>query len=464
MSTISSRPLLPSNANALAVAPSLDVTSTLWHRLLFVITMWSIGLAFFVSEHNVNISRAQDYTQNAEEMMETAGGGNMLRRLAFFGIAGLGLTLLVVGPSRPLAIRWPLALLITAFLGWCFLSLLWAWSPSMCIRRLLVLGCCVVGAVGVAKAFTMRELSQMAVMLTLASVTIGILAEVRLGTFRPWSGEYRFSGTVHPNTQGMYLAGLCLAAFGLARDGKSRAWFHWGVVLFGIAMILLTKSRTSALAVMVSIGVVLTIQTSLHFKIACGVLGSWLGGIALWMLLLQGIDPLTDFQEAIFLGRQEGSETFSGRFFIWPEVISFIQQRPLTGYGFESFWSPDHIETISSACGWGLREAHNAYLEIALGMGLIGLSLLLTAIGTAFWTAGSCYLRDKDSTYAFPLGMIVFGLINAGLESGMVVVMGMTFLLACSFVRMAMFGGHAEKARLQSLPLGRRLAGMKGNG
>lgn len=334
----------------------------------------------------------------------------------------------------------------------------------MCIRRLLVLGCCVVGAVGVAKAFTMRELSQMAVMLTLASVTIGILAEVRLGTFRPWSGEYRFSGTVHPNTQGMYLAGLCLAAFGLARDGKSRAWFHWGVVLFGIAMILLTKSRTSALAVMVSIGVVLTIQTSLHFKIACGVLGSWLGGVALWMLLLQGIDPLTDFQEAIFLGRQEGSETFSGRFFIWPEVISFIQQRPLTGYGFESFWSPDHIETISSACGWGLREAHNAYLEIALGMGLIGLSLLLTAIGTAFWTAGNCYLRDKDSTYAFPLGMIVFGLINAGLESGMVVVMGMTFLLACSFVRMAMFGGHAEKARLQSLPWGRRLAGMKGNG
>lgn len=436
-------------------------TTSLWHRCLFVMTMWSVGLAFFVSEHNIHISRAQDYTQNAEEMMETAGGGNMLRRLAFFGIAGLGMSLLVFGQGRPLAIRWPLALMISAYLTWCFMSYLWAWSPGMCLRRLLVLGCCIWGVMGISRTFTVREISQMAVLLTLTSVTIGIGSEVMFGTFRPWSGEYRFSGTVHPNTQGMYLAGLCLAAFGLARDGKSRAWFYWGVVLFGLVMILLTKSRTSALAVLVSMGVVFTIQTSLRFKVASGVVGGWLAAVGLWMLLLQGIDPITDFQEAIFLGRQEGAETFSGRFFIWPEVMYFINQRFFVGYGYEAFWSPDHIETISTACGWGLREAHNAYLEVALGMGMIGLMLLLGAIASAFWTAGSCYLRDRDTTYAFTLGMIVFGLINAGLESGMVVVMGMTFLLACTFVRMALYGAQADVGATATSPLPLNAAPMR---
>jgi len=36
------------------------------------------------------------------------------------------------------------------------------------------------------------------------------------GRFGPWAGDYRFAGTVHPNTQGPALAALCLAALALA--------------------------------------------------------------------------------------------------------------------------------------------------------------------------------------------------------------------------------------------------------
>lgn len=415
------------------------------HRFLFTLTVLTVAMAFFVSEHNVNISRAQDYTQNAEEMIETAGGGNWGRRLAFLAVGGLGMLLLVIAPAhQKLAMRWPLALAIASYLGWCFLSYFWAANSGMCLRRLFVFGCCIVAAAGIARTFTMREISQMVLIITIGSSALGILSELRLGTFRPWDGEYRFAGSVHPNTQGMYLAALCLSAFGLARATKKHLWFYWGLVGFGLFMILLTKSRTSALAVVVSIGVVLTLQTSLQFKVATGVVAGWLGMSAFWTLLLQGINPIVDFQEALFLGRQEGAETFSGRFFIWPEVTYFISKRFWTGYGFESFWTVDHIETISEACGWGLREAHNAYLEIALGMGMIGLTMLLSAVLLAFWSAATCYLRDRDTTYAFPLGMIVFGLINSGLESGMVGVFAITFMLGCCFFRISLYGAASQ--------------------
>jgi hypothetical protein len=154
---------------------------------------------------------------------------------------------------------------------------------------------------------------------------------------------------------------------------------------------------------------------------------------------LSGVDPLSDFRDALLLGRAEESDTLSGRAFIWPEVLSFVSQRPLFGYGFESFWTPERIETISTALGWGLREAHNAYLEMLLSLGVVGLILMLFVVASGVLAAVRGYRDERDPTYTLPLGMLVFGLLNAGLESGIVVVELVTFVLACCLLRMALF-------------------------
>src|SRR5205085_2181418 len=83
-------------------APSLT-TAKPWlpevPRAVYVAAL-VVGAVFFITEHNVRISLAEDYTQDAEAMLETVAGGNLLRRLAFIALAGLGLTLLLTSPAR----------------------------------------------------------------------------------------------------------------------------------------------------------------------------------------------------------------------------------------------------------------------------------------------------------------------------------------------------------------------------
>jgi O-antigen ligase len=165
----------------------------------------------------------------------------------------------------------------------------------------------------------------------------------------------------------------------------------------------------------------------------------WLAASGLLLLWVCGLDPLTDFRDALLLGRAEESDTLSGRAFIWPEVMYFVNQRLLLGYGYESFWTAARIETISGALGWGLREAHNSYLELLLWLGVTGLMLMTAVMAASLAAAIRGYRATRDPAYTLPLGMTFFGLINGGLESGMVVINLVPFLLACCLVRLALF-------------------------
>ncbi len=407
-------------------------------RWLLVGTALVVGLAFFVASHDLNISLAVAYTQNAEEMEIAAAGGNALRRVAFLMVGAWGLLLLATGKQR-FSVEPLLAGCMSLLIGMAGLSFLWADEPGMCLRRLLILACCVSAAVGFARAFTLREISWLAIWLFGGLAFIGILAELRLGTFRPWAGDYRFAGTVHPNTQGPALATLCLAGLALARgSSRHRVWL-WLVVAFAFGLVLLTKSRTTAAAILASIAAVHILKTPLTAKCAGALALAWAGATALLLLWVSGIDPSTDFRDAVLLGRAEEAETLSGRAFIWPEVISFASQRFWLGYGYESFWTAGRIETISSTLGWGLREAHNGYLEGLLALGALGLGLMLLIAVAGLAASFRAWRTTGDFTYTLPLGLILFGLINAGLESGMVAITLVPFLLGCCLMHLAFF-------------------------
>ena len=427
------------------VAPALPIASTgaIAPRWALLGTILVVGVAFFLSEHDLHVSQAVSYTQTAEEMEIAAGGGNSIRRLAFLVVAGWGLLLLATARGK-LRLDPLLATTIGLVLAWAGISFLWADDSGMCLRRLMVLGCCVLAAAGIARRLSMSDLSWLAIGTMGTLAIVGILAELSLGTFRPWAADYRFAGTLHPNTQGPCLVAVILAALGLARRNGVRGGFWlWGVVLVAFGLLLLTKSRTSAAAVFVAVGAVAIAQTSWRLKCVAGAGLLWLAGLGLLSLWLSGVDPLSDFRDALLLGRAEESDTLSGRAFIWPEVLSFASQRPFFGYGYESFWTPERIETISTALGWGLREAHNAYLEMLLSLGVVGLVLMLSVVATGVLAAVRGYRDQRDPTYTLPLGMLVFGLLNAGLESGIVVVELVTFVLACCLLQMALFRNPA---------------------
>jgi exopolysaccharide production protein ExoQ len=434
--------------------PLADSVGTIPRWPLFAVATL-IGLTYFLTEHSLDISLVDAYTQTADEMELAASGGNATRRIMFLALAGMGLWLLVQPAGQPWNINWPLTLAMGAYLTVSFLSFFWAFDRSLCGRRLIMLACCLCAAAGIARRFSMRELCLLTVAIIGPLVAIGLAAELLLGTFRPWSSEYRFAGSVHPNTQGMYLTVLGLAALGLARSpiGSWRT-AYWSLFAATLILGLLTKSRTGNAATLLAIGAVLLLQTPQRFKVAAGLGLGWLGLGGLWALLVCGFDPLVDFRDALLLGRADQSDTLSGRAFIWPLVSHYIGFRPWFGYGYEAFWNPAHIDTISDELQWGLREAHNGYLEVLLSTGIVGLSCAVVAVLISLYAAAYGVPRRCDPAYGLPLGMLVFGIISSGMESGMVGVMLPPVILGCTLLKMALFSDspHESTARWTTNP------------
>jgi O-antigen ligase len=72
--------------------------------------------------------------------------------------------------------------------------------------------------------------------------------------------------------------------------------------------------------------------------------------------------------------------TFTGRNVIWSFALDHVAQRPMFGFGFESFWGmPNLVAEWNYLESWGYRasDAHNGYLNLAVTTGLVGLALTL---------------------------------------------------------------------------------------
>jgi len=407
-------------------------------RWPLVVTAMIVGLVFFVAGHDVLTSRAVAYTQTMEEMQTAALGGNLVRRVAFLALAGWGIVLLATGEQR-LKLDWRLASTLFALGSFALASVLWTDEPALCLRRLLVLFCCGIAAAGIARALSLRELAWLVVVVVGSLAVIGVAAEVVLGTFRPWASDYRFAGTVHPNTQGPALAALCLAIIALVKDSGRYRLLLWTMFAASIVLLLLTKSRTAVAALMAAVAALQVVKLSPRTQMVGALAFAWLLAAGLCLVWICGFDLATDFRDLVLLGRSAESESLSGRALIWPEVVRYGWERFWFGYGYEAFWTPARIEAISDDLGWGLREAHNGYLEMWLWLGAIGAALLLLAAFAAAFASVRGFRVRKDSSYLLPLGLVVFGLFDSCLESGVVGISLVPFLLGCCLLRLALF-------------------------
>jgi O-antigen ligase len=331
----------------------------------------------------------------------------------------------------------PLVLAVLAFAGWCAASAVWSDLPSMTLRRVGVFACLLVAAFGLVRQLSPREWLHLAWMIPAGGLVVGLSAEVVLGTFRPWSAGYRFSGTLHPNTQGLSLAAMCFATFCLARENGWRKCGYVSLFAFGLLFIVLTKSRTSFAGVVVAITLLLTLRTASGVKWSVGMAALWAVSLAAVAVSLLNIDVEDQLTQAALLGRKEQAESLTGRMPIWTTLAEHVAQRPLVGYGYDSFWTPDRIETVSSDLHWGIREAHSAYIDTVLGVGLVGGLLVLTAVFLGLRSSSEQYLQCGHPLFGFVFAMLVFGLINACTESGMTMPLFVPFLTAAALLETA---------------------------
>jgi O-antigen ligase len=362
------------------------------------------------------------------------------RQVSFVALGVFGIIALLKPAQGTLAVsRRHLALLLSLCLL-IVLSAFWSDDFELSLKRSLIPVLTLLGALGAAKHWRTSDLCWFVLLLTSIFLLLGVGAELASGAFLN-RDAYRFSGTLHPNSQGVNCAALALAALALSRDSASRARPFSRLVflgLFGIGtlFLLLTKSRTATAAFLAALLFFFTMGMPRGKKfLVVMLLAMFLAAGLLGMFAFGAEDRLDNLLlQAVQMGRNQETEQVSsltGRIPIWQEILNDVAERPLIGYGYGGFWTPYRVMHYSYIHDWEFTHAHSAYLETLLHIGVVGLALglllflsLIRAGEQAFRDTGECGFRFAAAMLAMALvhGFVDANFVGVGLEPVLVIV------------------------------------------
>ena len=120
------------------------------------------------------------------------------------------------------------------------------------------------------------------------------------------------------------------------------------------------------------------------------------------------------------------SPDMTGRTGIWKSVLGLIEQRPIVGWGWISHWVPgvEPFEGLAVINKVPYYQAHNAFLDIWLQLGIIGLALFTLALFLTFVPLWRLAVRHTSALYLWPI-LLLIGLIVQNLaESRMLIEIG----------------------------------------
>ncbi|MCP2031684.1 O-antigen ligase [Okibacterium sp. HSC-33S16] len=176
---------------------------------------------------------------------------------------------------------------------------------------------------------------------------------------------------------GILVFGLQLAAGTVRRS--------WGIVWLALAAIIFVLTRSStmilaAVAAAIVLAAVLLIRRSTTPRARSGVY------VGLAAIGLAGILFVTVFSN-VFLALFGKSSDLTGRLGIWDKVIGLAQERPWFGWGYSSPWIPwvEPFDGFIVRRGVEQLHAHNAWLDVWLQLGVIGVVLFAAVIVSLTW-------------------------------------------------------------------------------
>ena len=402
------------NNQHLTARPGLGLGRSVWLIFLF------LSAVFFLGEHDFSYSRngLDRYNPSEEDLISATTEGTPVRRVAFLS---LGLFAVVSLARRrawatPFIVNGALGWLLIVFVSWTFLSLIWAEDPAQTSIRLVAFGIFCLGATAIARRFSLREIILWTCFSTALFLVIGVAAELFSGRFRPLASGYRFSGTLHPNIQGINCALLALSALAAATTERRGKKLYWSCAILGFCFLILTASRTAFAATLVAIVVYLASVCSKRAKIAMGYALS-VALCLVMLVLVSGLFPGLKGAVRCSEGATRMTPPSMGGPRSGDEVGRFVGRHPILGYGYGSFWTPTRMSVISDDMNFGVPNSHLAYLDYLLTIGAVGLVtyvlLLIAGISRAF----RFHRHSRNSAFAFCAAFLVFCALDGMLES-----------------------------------------------
>jgi exopolysaccharide production protein ExoQ len=316
----------------------------------------------------------------------------------FAGIWGVSIAV----RARPSFRRVPVALLV--FLAWCLVSLAWSHWRIATISSLLVQILCALMAFVIASTLTWRRILD-ATSLALRWVLMGSLllelvvaVVVRHPVYPVWTdygdakvpAAFAFSraelltgGQIQglPGNSNLLAMVALLATIALGVQIAERRLHRpravaWLVV--AVAVFALTRSST-VLAAAVVVALVLFAALSVRRipteRRTPRYLLGLAGAVVLVIVVFALRTPILHL-----LGK---SSDLTGRGVIWAKVWGLVEQHPGVGWGWIGYWWPavsplNHLVVLK---GVAYLQAHDAYLDVWMQLGLVGLILFVLYVG-----------------------------------------------------------------------------------
>ena len=299
----------------------------------------------------------------------------------------------------------------------CIFSAAWSEEPAVTLRKAFaILGTTLVGLL-LALRFDLRD------QIRLIAATLGIAALASLVAvlffptlFRPtelsgatWNGVFS-----HKNLLGRSMSLGTLGFLSLPRRKLLSYLLSFAGAAFCAAMLLTSHSQT-ALLVMAALLVLLFLIPIFRWE--------WRQSIGSALLMLTCCTPIVGMAIAhagtatAFLHRDT---TLTGRAKIWTFAQLSFAKRPWLGYGYGSFWwvSRESRQAIA-LIGYKTPHAHNAFLDLGLQLGLVGIVVFLAGWLIALMAAVR-HLRGNAAHEArWPLLYLVFILLYSFTENSL---------------------------------------------
>ncbi|MCF6293141.1 MAG: O-antigen ligase family protein [Robiginitomaculum sp.] len=336
---------------------------------------------------------------------ENATEGPLVLRVLFYPVYLLTIVLLVLRPwSTANALGRSFLLLLPVIIA--LISVNWSIVPDLTLRRAIALLMTTLFAIYLASRYDWQQFIELfaGLFLILALLSIGtvlllpelgIMSEIHPGA---WAGIYS-----EKNQFGMNMAiAAHLALSAMIFVPKRR--LLWGAVLvLTIALVLLSTSKTSLIALVLTLFAALVIylvRTGPRIAVPL-IYFSLVFGVGLML----AVQFFPDFMFSL-IGREP---TLTGRTEIWASLMEQINNRPWFGYGYAVFWFDETgpVYWVRQQTEWLVPSAHNGWLETWLSIGLVGVVGFALAYLVAFVSALRGLLTGKQA-YWTVISMLIF--------------------------------------------------------
>ena len=353
----------------------------------------------------------QEHKTEIASALDTIEGGSPLRRLGVVALFLYGAAAVFVSRHKRRRYHPAVAIPAIALFLLALASPLWSQDPAITMRKAFVLTALVLTAYGLSRCWDLETLVRVTLLFSGMTILLGVGTEIALGTMQPLHADFRFRGSIHPNSMALYCTLFVISSVLLAqRFTGYRSVLMVLLSVIGVAMLLLTKSRGSLVGVSAALAVVFIASVRRHTTVlaAAGLVVALSGALILFP------DLGTHAQAWATLGR---STTFdlsdmTGRTELFQSLLPFWADRPILGYGYDSFWEPVHILEVAKSQGWIVGSSHNQLIGMLLDLGIVGCALLVAVLAASLWIAVANVRRDRAPVVLFPVAVLVWSYVN----------------------------------------------------